>query len=89
MIPQLPLVQLYRLVQDYHSDFILVQNCTLTLTIELTIQVRYSSVYSQNLGLNILFFSQRSSELKHRPLEIDYARKTTCTRIRVCIKLVN
>ena len=53
MIPQLPLVQLYRLVQDYHSDFILVQNCT--LTIELTIQVRYSSVYSQNLGLNILF----------------------------------
>lgn len=60
MILQLPLVQLYRRVQDYHSDFILVQNYTFTLTTEITTQLRYSSVYSQNFGISILFLSRNT-----------------------------
>ena len=39
-------------------------------------------------GLSILVSSQRLSVLKHCPLGIYFFRKTTCMRMRVCIKVV-
>ena len=39
-------------------------------------------------ALTILLSSQRLSVLKHCPLGIDFVRKTTCTRMRVWIKVV-